>query len=196
MDNLNEVQPIIDQLKSRSEQQPLSPKQIWNSEMDAAISAISWGKRAQDKSVIALMAGLHLWNDNLYTSHSYSQKIEGDPTGNYWHGIMHRMEADYPNSKYWFRQAGNHPAKQRIPQKTAEYLKRETALDSLPPSQIVNTLKQFRDQQNWNSDDFVDLVQLQENGEGTEATRTMLEKIQQIEFLELFDYSYKAVFND
>ncbi|WP_432798606.1 hypothetical protein [Poriferisphaera sp. WC338] len=58
-----------------------------------------------------LHAGLWLYADQLERSHRISQSISS-PTGSYWHGIMHRREGDFWNSKYWFRQAANHPAMQ------------------------------------------------------------------------------------
>jgi hypothetical protein len=61
----------------------------------------------------ALVAGLWLYVDDLERSHDASQSLE-TPTGSYWHGIMHRREGDFSNSKYWFRKAGLHPAMQRI----------------------------------------------------------------------------------
>jgi hypothetical protein len=60
----------------------------------------------------ALLAGLWQVNDFLDESHSQSQSIEGegrDRNGDYWHGIMHRREPDWWNSKYWFRRVGQHP---------------------------------------------------------------------------------------
>ena len=56
-----------------------------------------------------LKAGLWLYVDELDRSHDYSQSIH-TPTGSYWHAIMHRREGDFPNSKYWYRNAGSHPA--------------------------------------------------------------------------------------
>jgi hypothetical protein len=188
-----QLQKIINRLESRTELQQLSPKQIWNAELDAEIAALDLTKQNADKTVIALMAGLHLWNDSLDRSHSFAQQIEDDPTGSYWHAIMHRMEQDYSNSKYWFRQTGHHPVKNKVQVKAAELLKHQVQLDSLPPSPIVKTLKQFRDQQSWNCDEFVDLVQLQENGQGTDETRKLLEQLQRIELVELFQYTYEAI---
>src|SRR5262249_35721072 len=48
------------------------------------------------------LAALWLHHDFLDESHRISQEIE-TPTGSYWHGILHRREPDYGNSKYWFR---------------------------------------------------------------------------------------------
>jgi len=55
-----------------------------------------------------IMAGLWLYVDDLDRSHDLSQGIP-TATGAYWHAIMHRREGDFSNSKYWFRQVGNHP---------------------------------------------------------------------------------------
>ncbi len=55
-----------------------------------------------------LAAGLWLYVNDLYRSHTISQGIE-DRTGSYWHGIMHRREGDFSNSHYWFRRAAGHP---------------------------------------------------------------------------------------
>jgi len=57
----------------------------------------------------ALIAGLWLYVDQLDASHIISQDLE-NPTGSFWHGIMHRREGDFSNSHYWFRKVGNHPA--------------------------------------------------------------------------------------
>jgi hypothetical protein len=62
----------------------------------------------------ALAAGLWLYVDELDRSHTISQHID-DPTGAFWHGIMHRREGDFSNSHYWFRQVGDHPALADLP---------------------------------------------------------------------------------
>ena len=56
-----------------------------------------------------LVAGLWLYVDDLQRSHVVSQGLD-DPTGAYWHAIMHRREGDFGNSKYWLRHAGRHDA--------------------------------------------------------------------------------------
>lgn len=53
-----------------------------------------------------LQAALWLYVDDLDRSHAVSQTIE-TPIGSLWHGIMHRREGDFWNSKYWFRKAGH-----------------------------------------------------------------------------------------
>lgn len=61
----------------------------------------------------AIKAGLWLYVDELDRSHAYSQDLH-TPTGSFWHAIMHRREGDFPNSKYWYRKAGAHPAMSHI----------------------------------------------------------------------------------
>ena len=52
-------------------------------------------------------SGLFLYFGALDESHSISQGIR-TATGSYWHGIMHRLEGDWSNAKYWFRKTGEH----------------------------------------------------------------------------------------
>ncbi len=55
-----------------------------------------------------LAAGLWLYVDDLERSHAISQGIDS-ATGSFWHGIMHRREGDFSNSRYWMRRAAGHP---------------------------------------------------------------------------------------
>lgn len=67
------------------------------------------GRPVRDQAMAAAVrSGLLLRADRLDASHRISQRIE-TPTGSYWHGIMHRREGDFWNSKYWFRRVGAHP---------------------------------------------------------------------------------------
>lgn len=54
------------------------------------------------------MSGLWLLAGELDRSHTISQNISS-AEGSFWHGIMHRREADFGNSKYWFGRVGSHP---------------------------------------------------------------------------------------
>lgn len=54
------------------------------------------------------LSGLWLLHNFLHESHEICQSIK-TPEGSFWHAIMHRLEGDFWNSKYWYRQAGNHP---------------------------------------------------------------------------------------
>lgn len=71
-------------------------------------SKLDWGDLSGAKRRLA-ESGLWLLAGELDKSHTISQSID-NPTGSFWHGIMHRREGDFGNSKYWFRLTGNHPA--------------------------------------------------------------------------------------
>ena len=58
-------------------------------------------------------AGLWLLAGELDLSHNVSQSCDSQE-GSFWHGIMHRREGDFGNSKYWFRRVGRHPVHQRL----------------------------------------------------------------------------------
>jgi len=62
-------------------------------------------------------SGLWLLAGDLHRSHSISQNITA-AEGSFWHGIMHRREGDFGNSKYWFRKVGQHPVLQQINEAT------------------------------------------------------------------------------
>ena len=65
-----------------------------------------------EPDVFAVRAGILQILDQLEPSHQQSQRCQGEglhAAGDYWHGIMHRREPDYGNSKYWFRRVGDHP---------------------------------------------------------------------------------------
>lgn len=58
-------------------------------------------------------AGLWLLARQWDRSHQISQD-QHNPDGSYWHGIMHRIEGDYWNSKYWLRRTSKHPVRLRL----------------------------------------------------------------------------------
>jgi hypothetical protein len=68
------------------------------------------GKPLRDRDMArCCISAVWLYHDFLDESHTISQEIE-TTTGSYWHGLMHRREPDYFNSKYWFRRVGDHAA--------------------------------------------------------------------------------------
>ena len=61
-----------------------------------------------DSMASALRSGLLLRADFFDEPHTLAQEIPTS-TGSYWHGILHRREPDFGNSRYWFRRVGQHP---------------------------------------------------------------------------------------
>ena len=125
----------------------------------------------------ACVAGLWLHHDFLDQSHTISQTILNN-TGSYWHGIMHRREGDFWNSKYWFRQVGNHPVSVTL----LDAIKNNNQLEN----NLDNTLIESS---SWDPYRFVDLVEKYSGQNNT--TENILKEIQRLEWQLLFDYSYK-----
>lgn len=188
----DELKQIMERLAERSTRQPLSPQKVWDQSLTARIENLELPGKDHDAGVIALVAALHLKNDDLVVSHGYAQDIEHDATGAYWHGIMHRMEQDYPNASYWFMRAGNHPVMERVKQRVAERLQQEENVETLATGHAQDIILEFQDLSiGWTPQKFVELVKLQENGHSStsEQTRRVLEQIQHIEMSALFDYT-------
>jgi hypothetical protein len=56
-------------------------------------------------AVKLVRGGLLYAVDALDAGHRFFQDDSSD-LGAYWHGMMHRREADFDNARYWFRRAG------------------------------------------------------------------------------------------
>lgn len=173
----------------------LFPTGIWNEALDKEISDLVTSELAEDRSKfdlafgLAVKSGLHLWNESLHRSHVLSQDVLNS-TGSYWHGIMHRMEGDYDNAKYWLEQAGQHPVHSRL-----QFVKADLVYDG-DWDYTVNRdlrvgLRQLYLQRNWDPVLFVDLVQ----GTVTSGQELKLEKIlaalQKQEMISLLEFSYR-----
>ena len=105
---------------------------------------------------VALHSGLWLIHDFLDESHELSQSIQGrgaDRNGDYWHGIMHRREPDWSNSKYWFRRVGDHPIFFDLAVIAGQLLRDSSLPDADRWSRQLGTSS------NWDPFAFVDLCQ-------------------------------------
>jgi hypothetical protein len=56
----------------------------------------------------SVMSGLYLYCGCWDAAHSAADSVE-DPTGYFWHAIVHRQEPDPGNAGYWFRKTSEHP---------------------------------------------------------------------------------------
>jgi hypothetical protein len=78
------------------------------------------GTTVQDRDAArACHSALWLYFDYLDESHAISQELS-TPEGSFWHAIMHRREPDASNSKYWWRQVGNHKVLDLLREHTSE----------------------------------------------------------------------------
>lgn len=158
---------------------PGSPNEAIKPKLDRLQAAHLFDQHVRNRDFAnACMAGLWLYHDFLDQSHTISQAIYNS-TGSYWHGIMHRREPDYGNSKYWFRRVGDHPI-------FAE-LCREAA--SLCSGSRAPSAARLASLDHWDPFAFVDLCQ-SANGRGDEA-ELLCRQIQLREWELLFDFSYQ-----
>lgn len=130
------------------------------------------------------LSGAWLLHNFLDESHSLSQDIENSE-GSFWHGIMHRRERDFGNSKYWFRRTGKHPIYEELHRDVAELI---AGAES-------NTVLALGRQSSWQPDRFVDLCQDAIEG-GLMRNDSAVNALQSVAFREwqlLFDYCFQDI---
>jgi hypothetical protein len=170
---LNELGPGNPESSRRALLEALTPETI------AAPHAL-----ANRDMALACISGLWLRHDFLDESHRISQDLD-NPTGSYWHGIMHRREPDFSNAKYWFRRVGDHPIFGHL-QQAAQGLTR-VAKWAKPAHFLI-------DQPGWDPFKFVDLCEM--SFDGSEWIRALCMEIQRCEWKLLFDDCYRQAIED
>jgi len=177
------------QLEARRPLLPLAPEGPADRTADEAIGKLQ-AEAGDDPDAQAVVSGLLLWNGNLDRSHTISQGIE-NPTGSYWHGIMHRMEGDYWNSKYWFRRVGRHPAMSRLHGAARDLLASFRPGAGAPEAdRLIGKLAAAGE---WEPFLFVDAVEAQVQGRGSDGARALLEELQHLEMAVLLKYCLERV---
>lgn len=147
-------------------------------------AAVGCGRTVQDGSAAAAsLSGLWLRFDFLDESHRISQDLHTG-SGSFWHGIMHRREGDFWNSKYWFRNVGSHPAYAEIRTAVAEFAAGQGSV----PKEVAALAGASR----WEPDRFVDLCAAAEGGEA--ALQPICREIQRLEWEVLFEYCRAEAF--
>lgn len=121
------------------------------------------GPVATNSNAQCVLSGLWLLHGFLEEAHEICQLI---PTaeGSFWHAIMHRMERDYWNSKYWYQKVGRHVVLDRITQRL---------------------------ERRWHPANFVEVCE-QSSGTNVPAERVnAIRHMSQIEWQELFQYCWE-----
>ena len=136
------------------------------------------GKKIVDADMAeCCVSAVWLYHNFLDESHTISQGIHST-SGSYWHGIMHRREPDFPNSKYWFRKVGDHEVFDDVAQAAR-------AEASAAPDEAAFLGAQGA----WDPYAFIDLCESALGGQsGTDA---LCREVQQREFEILFDSCYR-----
>lgn len=195
MEHKHIIQAAV-RLFDREPAQTLAPAHGWDDELGKLIHAMQPGKSEHAR---ALKAGLLLWNDQLDDSHTIAQSLDTQE-GSYWHGIMHRMEKDYSNAKYWFVRTGKHAIyptlltlSQTIVAQSREELER--SLDDLPSRKSAHrrACMALAEWGSWDAAAYVHLVETQLH-EDDETSDRLLRLIQRTELALLLDHSYYAEF--
>ena len=185
------IAEVIEKLEAGNPLPTLVPQDAWSPELTDALASSSVDDLFQGESVKnttfgeAIKSGLLLWNDALDESHTISQEL-GNQTGSYWHGIMHRREPDYSNSKYWFGRVGTHPIFPALRERALVILKEIPN----PSDALANIAQTIAADGNWDAYQFIDWCQAAENGSDTDVTR-FLQQVQAEEIKLLLAYSYQ-----
>ena len=164
-----------------SELGPGHPNQdAWERLAGLGIEKLCSGRPFADRVMArCCLAGLWLLHDFLDESHKISQELNTD-SGSYWHGIMHRREPDYSNSKYWFRRVGDHAIFADLCEGA-----RELAVEHSTNGDSQYLASQSR----WDPYAFVDLCYCIACGRS--AAETLARKVALLEWQLLFDYCYQ-----
>ena len=185
------IAAFVQELEARRPLPPLVPQNDWNSDLTDRIQGVSVeelfdGQTAKDELFGAsVKSGLLLWNDALDVSHKISQNIDS-PTGSYWHGIMHRREPDYNNSKYWFRRAGVHAIYAGLREQVLALLE-ERSRQSPELADYTAAIQQKTD---WDAFQFVDWCQ--DAASASDENVVEFLKAAQVEEIKLLlNYSYR-----
>ena len=185
------IAETIEKLESGNPLPPLVPQEAWSSELTDALESASLDELFEGESLKnmtfaeAIKSGLLLWNDALDESHNISQEL-GNQTGSYWHGIMHRREPDYSNSKYWFGRVGTHPIFPALRERALELFE-----GTQSPSDALTDIGQtIAAQEAWDAYQFIDWCQAAEGDADSDVTR-FLQQVQAEEIKLLLAYSYR-----
>jgi hypothetical protein len=137
------------------------------------------GEIASRPFALCTRSALFLYFSALDESHRISQEI-ATPTGSFLHGIMHRQEPDYSNAKYWFRRTGGH---ELFPTLREEALRLPLKTEALASA--------IQERPHWDPFWFVDQVEKAVQAGPAPVLTGDLERIQQLEWQLVFDYSYR-----
>ena len=135
---------------------------------------------ADEAMAKACLAALWLLHGFGETCHRMVQRLP-TPTGNYWHGIYHRREGDFSNSKYWFRRTGAHPILAPL---------REAVRDLGLKDVTGGRASELAGLTQWDPERFVDACAAAREQGGQDEANCRL--IQKLEWEILFDFGFRS----
>jgi hypothetical protein len=160
---------------------PGRPNEAARGRLEAlTLEGLAGGRPVRDGAMArCCTAALWLYHDFFDESHRISQEIE-TVEGSYWHGILHRREPDFSNSKYWFRRVGEHAVFAALRPAAAE-LAAEAGTDGR--AAFLAT------QARWDPFAFIDLCEACVRGRS--SAEMVCRWVQQREWELLFEYCYR-----
>ena len=179
------VRSILAAVDEGNRLMPLAPSEAVSSlglsllRQTEAADLFDGDKPASDDFARCARSALFLYFSALDESHKISQDIPSG-TGSYLHGIMHRQEPDYSNSKYWFRRVGRHELFPTLREECTRLRYRSEQME-----------KRLGPRPDWDPDWFIDQCEQAVNGGGPRDVVQDLESIQRLEWRLVFDYSYR-----
>jgi hypothetical protein len=139
-------------------------------------SQLIGGKSLRTGGDIGLVrGGLYYAVDALSEAHALFQEAHTD-LGAYWHGMMHRREADFDNARYWHRRAGTLPV-----------------FDAMHRAAAEESHEMAR-QPTW--DPYLFTGQCEQARHGAPELVDELVKLLRVEFDVLFDYTWRQTVAD
>ena len=94
-------------------------------------------------SVPYVRALLLLGAGDVESAHRIAQE-SSTTTGAYVHGMVHRVEDDFDNARYWFFRAGVHPASPEIYRRAAANSQKIASHPTWDPSAVTDWLQESR----------------------------------------------------
>jgi len=134
---------------------------------------------------LCIKGALYERHDFYDAAHTCAQEAGESPTVAYWHGICHRRQPDYGNSKHWFRRVGRHPIFPQVCRAVCNFL--VTASDDV----AATFRRHLEEKGEWDAFYWIDLCSEWARQED-EANKRVLMEVQEIEWEVLFEYTYRA----
>jgi hypothetical protein len=129
------------------------------------------GGTIDDPPAFDIVRGALLYSlDDLSGCHHFFQDTARDLVG-YWHGMMHRREADFDNARYWFRRSGKLPFFDTLHRRASAISPDVAQQDSWDPYLFAGQCEQHR---------F-----------GADSDIQELLRLQRAEFDVVFDYTWR-----
>ena len=179
--NRSGIENALSKLRAREDFSPLVPAGPRDKALNKEIEALI--PESASDAERAVKSALHLWNDSLTRSHELSQEIKST-TGSYLHGVRHRREPDYGNSKYWFHRVGVHAAFPDVRATALELLGKASS----PSKELMSIRDAIEESAEWDGFRMIDWCEASDGGRMPADVTSFLEALQLREIAAITEY--------